>query len=251
MDSTITCPKCNGTAIVKNGMTHYNKQKYKCTHCHCQFVINGQAWFISQEDKQTINRLLVERISLQGICRVVGISMTWLLGYITCLYTQLPEDLCFQITEKKKLLKGRIYLKLLEIESDEMWSYVGKKDNKQWIWIAMDKDTRQIIAVYVGDRSKASAQALWDSIPDSIKENGIFHTDDRDAYKGVIPSEIHAYSKQKKYTNHIERFNNTMRRRVSRLVRKTLSFSKKLENHIGAIKYFICDYNLSLSHLRL
>ncbi|MBA4853777.1 IS1 family transposase, partial [Emticicia sp. BO119] len=30
----------------------------------------------------------------------------------------------------------------------------------------------------------------------------------------------------------------------SRLVRKALSFSKSLENHIGAIKYFICNYNL-------
>ncbi|MDQ3687263.1 MAG: IS1 family transposase, partial [Acidobacteriota bacterium] len=25
--------------------------------------------------------------------------------------------------------------------------------------------------------------------------------------------------------------------------RKTLSFSKKLANHIGAIKYFLCHYN--------
>jgi insertion element IS1 protein InsB len=46
-------------------------------------------------------------------------------------------------------------------------------------------------------------------------------------------------------TNHIERFNNTLRQRVSRLVRETLSFSKKLSNHIGAIKFFICDYNLT------
>jgi insertion element IS1 protein InsB len=46
-------------------------------------------------------------------------------------------------------------------------------------------------------------------------------------------------------TNHLERFNNTLRQRVSRLVRETLSFSKKLSNHIGAIKFFICDYNLT------
>jgi len=44
--------------------------------------------------------------------------------------------------------------------------------------------------------------------------------------------------------NHIERFNNTLRQRVSRLVRETLSFSNKLANHVGAIKYFICHYNL-------
>jgi IS1 family transposase len=48
-------------------------------------------------------------------------------------------------------------------------------------------------------------------------------------------------------TNHIERFNNTWRQRVSRSVRKTLSFSKKLENHIGAIWYFIHHYNYVLS----
>jgi insertion element IS1 protein InsB len=28
-------------------------------------------------------------------------------------------------------------------------------------------------------------------------------------------------------------------------VRETLSFSKKLVNHVGAIKYFICHYNLT------
>ena len=46
---------------------------------------------------------------------------------------------------------------------------------------------------------------------------------------------------------HIERFNNTMRQKISRLVRKTLSFSKKLDNHIGAIWYFLHHYNASLS----
>jgi len=52
-------------------------------------------------------------------------------------------------------------------------------------------------------------------------------------------------TKQARKTNHIERFNNTLRQRVSRLVRETLSFSKTLANHIGAIKYFICHYNLT------
>jgi len=53
-------------------------------------------------------------------------------------------------------------------------------------------------------------------------------------------------SKDSGKTNHIERFNNTLRQRVSRLVRKTLSFSKKLDNHIGAIWYFIHHYNYVL-----
>jgi len=46
-------------------------------------------------------------------------------------------------------------------------------------------------------------------------------------------------------TNHIERFNNTLRQRIGRLVRKTLAFSKKLANHLAAIWLFIHHYNAS------
>ena len=62
----------------------------------------------------------------------------------------------------------------------------------------------------------------------------------------VIPAAQHrAISKLARKTNHIERCNNTLRQRVSRLVRDALSFSKKLANHIGAMKLFICHYNLT------
>jgi insertion element IS1 protein InsB len=72
-----------------------------------------------------------------------------------------------------------------------------------------------------------------------------FYTDQYVVYKGVIPAARHyPIGKLARKTNHIERFNNTLRQRVSRLVRSALSFSKKLANHIGAIKYFICNYNL-------
>jgi insertion element IS1 protein InsB len=67
-----------------------------------------------------------------------------------------------------------------------------------------------------------------------------------EAYKGVLPAEQHkAITKKACKTNHVERFNNTLRQRISRLVRDTLAFSKKLANQIGAITYFICHYNLT------
>lgn len=59
-----------------------------------------------------------------------------------------------------------------------------------------------------------------------------------EAYERVIPSSRHrVVGKDSGKTNLIERFNCTLRQRISRLVRKTLSFSKKLDNHIGAIWY--------------
>jgi hypothetical protein len=39
-----------------------------------------------------------------------------------------------------------------------MWSFVGSKKNKQWVWIAMDAKSMQIIAFHVGGRSQESAK---------------------------------------------------------------------------------------------
>jgi insertion element IS1 protein InsB len=54
-----------------------------------------------------------------------------------------------------------------------------------------------------------------------------------------------AMTKKARNTTHGERFNTTLRQRVSRLVRATLSCSKTLANNIGAMKFFICRYNLA------
>jgi insertion element IS1 protein InsB len=83
-------------------------------------------------------------------------------------------------------------------------------------------------------------------IPTEYQEEATFYTDRYEVYKGVIPpAQPRAITKLARTTNHVERFNCTLRQRVSRLVRATLSFSKKLTNHIGAIKYFTCDYTLT------
>ena len=188
-----------------------------------------------------IEHLLRERISLRGICRAVGVSLTWLLHFMVECFAACLDDLHVWVP----LRPTDVVLRRLEAEADEMWGFVKKKANKQWIWLAMDAKTRQIIAFHVGDRSRDSAKELWAKIPWVYREQATFHTDQYDAYRGVIPAERHkAITKQARKTNHIERFNNTLRQGVSRLVRETLSFSKTLANHIGAIKYFICHYNL-------
>ncbi|WP_432207213.1 IS1/IS1595 family N-terminal zinc-binding domain-containing protein [Hymenobacter defluvii] len=87
------CSHCNSENIKKNGHTHYGKQNYFCHMCNRQFVENGQNWFVNEADKLLINKLLLERISLAGICRVCNISEKWLLSYLKELYNNLPDDL--------------------------------------------------------------------------------------------------------------------------------------------------------------
>jgi len=128
-----------------------------------------------------------------------------------------------------------------------MWSFVGNKGNKQWIWLALDVETREMVGVYVGDRSCKGAQGLWDALPAVYRQCAVAYTDFWSTYDEIFPSKGHQrVGKDSGKTSHIERFNCTLRQRISRLVRKTLSFSKKLENHIGAIWYFVHHYNASL-----
>jgi len=198
----------------------------KCKHCGRQFVLNPQKHPISDETKALIDRLLLERISLAGIARAAKVSERWLQDYVNEKYKNVSRKV---IISRKS--KGR-----LTIECDELWSFVGNKGNKQWVWLAIDRDTREIMGVFIGDRSRQSAQKLWDSLPGVYRQCAISYTDFWEAYKQVFPNTRHRpVGKESGQTNHIERFNCTLRQRVSRLVRKTLSFSKKLSNHIGAI----------------
>ena len=96
------------------------------------------------------------------------------------------------------------------------------------------------------ERTRISSEHLWAKILQAYRQHATFYTDQYVVYeKGIPAAQRRAISKLARKTNCIERFNNILRQRVSRLVREALSFSKKLANHIGAIKLFICHYNLT------
>ncbi len=132
----------------------------------------------------------------------------------------------------------------MTIQWDERWSCVGTKANTQWVGLALDAETRLIGGWFVGARDATGAQGLWRSLPPVYRQCAVCYTDCWRAYAAILPSKRHvATDKRSGQTNLSERFNTTLRQRCARLVRKTLSCSKKLENHIGAIWYFIHDYN--------
>jgi insertion element IS1 protein InsB len=235
------CPACKSQQFKKNGHIHNGKQNHQCKTCGRQFVLLATQRLVPAEDRTLVERLLGEKISLHGICRVVGVSIRWLMDFMSACFTALPDHLYVQpVTSPHAVIIQR-----LDVEADEMCSFVEKKANTPWLWLAMDTTMRQVIAFHIGDRSRQSAAQLWANIPAAYREQATFYTDQYEAYTGVIPAAQHkAITKKARKTNHTERFNNTLRQRVSRLVRAALAFSKKLENHSGAIQYFICHYNL-------
>lgn len=136
----------------------------------------------------------------------------------------------------------------LTLQCDELWSFVGKRSHKVWVWLALDADTRAVVAVHVGDRSRESAKALWPQVPPVYHQCAIRYTDDWEAYVGVLPRKRHRIvAKGTGKTSYVERLNNTLRQRLAHLTGETLAFSKKLANHIGAIWFFIHHYNAALN----
>jgi insertion element IS1 protein InsB len=235
-------PACRSQQFKKNGHIHTGKQHHRCTPCGRQFVVHAENRLIDEEQRTLGGRVLLEKISLQGICRAVGVSIRWRMDFMVARFEAAPEPLHGQ----RPGHPYEVLLRRVEAEADEMGSFVTKQAPKQWLWLAMAKATGPIIASHVGDRSRDSAQQLWANLPTVYHEQATCYTDQYDVYNGVIPAEQHkAITKQARKTSHIERFNTTLRQRVSRLVRATLAFSKKVEHHIGAIRYFICHYNLT------
>jgi insertion element IS1 protein InsB len=132
----------------------------------------------------------------------------------------------------------------LVLELDELWSFVGKKAGKRRVWIALARHTRRVVAYVIGDRGERSCLRLWERIPESYK-GGSCYSDSWEAYRAVIPEDRHeAVGKESGELAHVERWNNTLRQRLARFVRKTLSFSKSDEMHEVRLKLFLHRYNV-------
>lgn len=75
--------------------------------------------------------------------------LCWLMNFIEKLYNAVPKDLNFCLPDDAEI-------EILCLEGDEIWSFVESRKNKRWIWLIIERRTRQIIAVHIGDRSQES-----------------------------------------------------------------------------------------------
>ena len=95
----------------------------------------------------------------------------------------------------------------------------------------------------VGDRSTRTCRKLWERLPESYRHL-MCYTDFYEVYQKVIPSDQHRpCRKGSGLTNAVERFNLTLRQRLGRMVRKTLSFSRSWAMHLLCLRIFIDTYN--------
>ncbi len=131
------------------------------------------------------------------------------------------------------------------LELDELWSFVRCKAQVRWLWVALCRRTRQVVAYVFGDRSEETCRRLWAQVPEDYRE-ALLYSDFWQAYQNVLPQAQHVpVEKGSGETNHIERWNLTLRQRLGRFVRKTLSFSKSDRMHEICLRLFVHHYNLT------
>ena len=204
------CKKCNLTNTIKKGKRN-NVQRYYCKNCNSSFQESYSYKAYESSTNTFVVSLLKESCGVRGISRILRISKNTVLSRMLKISNQ---------------IKIPHFTKLgCKFEVDELWSFIGNKDNVAWITYAIEKQTRDVIDFLVGRKTTENIRPLINKLL-LVKPKRIY-TDRLNIYPSLIPEAIH---KRFQYcTNRIERKNLTLRTHIKRLSRRTICFSRKQE----------------------
>lgn len=241
----VCCPHCRQGDVVKRGQTANDKQRYLCKNNECF----AQTFILDYEDrgripdvKKQIIDMALNGSGIRDTARVLGISSSTVISEL-----KKKEPLLESVNHAvlKCLNPDHVIVSIQRVEGaevDEMWSFVGSKNQQRWLWHALDHATGKILAYVFDDRKDAAFLKL----KTLLKPFGIarFYTDDWGAYQRHLPTHRHTIGKQQ--TQTIERKHLTLRTRIKRLARKTICFSKLAKMHDIVIGLFINRYEFGV-----
>jgi len=161
---------CRRAGRQKNGV-----QRYYCQGCqkYQQEKYRYQA-YNGTTDKY-IRSLSCESVGIRGIARVLGIAK----GTVSSRIQILARN-CERPTLKDLQCT---------FEVDELWTYIGRKENEYWIAYALNRQTRQVVDFVIGKRTKATLKELIDRL--LLSNPKIIRTDRLALYQRIIPKEVH------------------------------------------------------------
>lgn len=244
--------------------------------------------YLSTAKQSTVVAMLCEGMGIRPIERVVGCHRDTVMRTgreIGEGYARLHDKMFVNLTPKV-------------VELDEAWSFVFKKQARldeddpkdygdQYSFIAMDSDTKAILAYHVGKRTKANTIGFALDLASRVKTQPQITTDGFDSYKDAIniafgpDADFAMLIKQYKAecgveasrryqsadvtgtekivvsgdpeddrisTAYIERQNLTLRMLTRRFNRLTNAHSKSLRNHRAAMDLYVGYYNFCWEH---
>lgn len=241
----VCCPRCDSDLVIKRGKTENGKQRYLCLNSDCptktfllDYSYNG---YLPEVKKQIIDMAL-NGSGIRDTARVLGVSQGTVISEIKKKESSLES---VNQAVLNRLLPNEIIVDIQKVEGaelDEMWSFVGSKENQRWLWHAIDHATGEILAYVFGRRR----DTVFLKLKELLEPFGItrFYTDDWGAYERHLPPEEQIVGKRN--TQKIERKHLTLRTRIKRLARKTICFSKIERMHDIVIGLFINRYEFGV-----
>lgn len=122
---------------------------------------------------------------------------------------------------------------------------MGRRRRKVWLWLAVERASRRIVAWVLGSRGTATLQRLWAALPRRYQRHTRYFTDQWRAYPLVLPAGAHIVGKTG--TRVVEALNGKLRHRCGVLVRRFRSFSKCRIHHEWRIKIAIDQHNSEIT----
>ena len=286
-------PACTHANSKKNGKDRKGNQRFKCCDCGKSFAESQPKPLDDMRidlDKACMALgMLLEGMSIRATARLTGIDKNTISSLILT-----AGEKCKRFTEA--VVKD---VEANDVQADEIWSFDGMKEKTRkrldrsedfgdsWTWIAIERDTKLVLAYHVGTRSGNDCQTFLDRIDRAISGRFQLTTDGLGAYKNNVPFTFRGRvdfgqlvkhyqnsPKEIRYspatiiaidknvvignpdedricTSHIERLNLTLRMQMRRFTRLTNGFSKTIEHHTATQHIFFCWYNFCRPHITL
>lgn len=73
---------CQCEQFVKFGKDHKGNQRYRCKTCRRIWVDNPNSTHLNENDKDLIEKMLKENLSLRAIARIIGCHHTTILTFL-------------------------------------------------------------------------------------------------------------------------------------------------------------------------
>ena len=171
----MTCHNCQ-TACNRFGKHRNGLQRFRCTRCRKTFTETHQQPLgdmrLPIEKAEAILRLLVEGMSIRSVERITQVHRDTILRLLL-----LAGERCQKLMDTQ--MRG---LKCQRLQCDEIWTYVGKKARQirkgdspelgdQWIFVALDADSKLIPCYEVGKRTKETTHAFLYDLKSRLTED--------------------------------------------------------------------------------
>lgn len=233
----------------------------------------------SFKEYEQVAKLSCYGLSSQAIADVLGVDQRTVETWQRCMAKKVEKFhhfICLTLT-----------LQILFLQMDELWSYLFKKQRQLWVFIGFEVESRFWLNFELGSRTTYTATKLVAGIKRFLKSYPLdkplkISTDKLAAYKNALESvfteTVYVYLQivkkrilrrlvtvqkcfvkgsaadftgKSQNTSYIERFNLTLRQRVSYLQRKSLGYCKSKANFNTLLWINLFDYNYCRLHKSL